>query len=66
MNIAKNGCQNCRRKTIITMICRCHMIVCITCRHPEDHKCKFDYQKEEKEKLKKDNPVIVSEKLDRV
>ena len=51
---------------MITMICRCHMIVCVKCRHPEDHKCKFDYQKEGKQKIEKDNPVVISEKLDKV
>ena len=42
------------------------MVVCFTCRHPEDHKCTFDYQKEGKEKLTKDNPVVVSEKIDKL
>lgn len=66
MTIVKNGCQSCRRKTIMTLTCKCNMVVCFSCRHPEDHKCTFDYQKEGKEKLTKDNPVVVASKIEKV
>ena len=42
------------------------MVVCFTCRHPEDHKCTFDYQKEAREKLTNDNPVVVASKIEKV
>ena len=43
--------------------CKCELTVCFDCRYPELHDCKFDYQKEAKEKLTKDNPIVISEKL---
>ena len=42
------------------------MTVCFNCRYPDVHKCTFDYQKITREKLTKDNPVIVSEKLNKI
>uniref|UniRef100_A0A6C0ETZ6 AN1-type domain-containing protein n=1 Tax=viral metagenome TaxID=1070528 RepID=A0A6C0ETZ6_9ZZZZ len=66
MNTAKHGCQNCRRKTIMTITCKCNMTVCITCRHPDNHKCTFDFQEEAKQKIIKENPVISGEKLERI
>lgn len=42
------------------------MILCVNCRYPDVHKCTFDYQKDSREKLTKDNPVIVSEKLNKI
>jgi hypothetical protein len=63
---APRGCQHCKRKTLLKITCKCHLVVCFDCRHPEQHKCVFDYQKEYREKLEKDNPVIVSEKLEKI
>lgn len=42
------------------------MVVCFTCRHPEIHTCTFDYQKEAKEKLRKDNPPVIAKKVDKL
>jgi len=42
------------------------MTVCITCRHPDNHKCTFDFQEEAKQKIIKENPVISGEKLERI
>ena len=63
MTIARIGCQNCKRKTLLKITCKCELTVCFDCRYPELHDCKFDYQKEAKEKLTKDNPIVISEKL---
>jgi len=35
----------------------------MACRYPEKHGCSFDFQSEGKEKLKKDNPHITTEKV---
>jgi len=42
------------------------MVVCIKCRYPEDHRCTFNYKKEGNEKITKENPVVVSEKIDKL
>jgi len=59
-------CQNCKRKSLIKILCKCDKTVCINCRYPEKHTCVFDFKKEGKELLQKNNPVVIGEKLDRV
>jgi hypothetical protein len=66
MTTAKHGCQQCKRKTLLNFTCKCDLIVCINCRYPDIHNCKFDYQKDEKERLTKNNPIVVSEKLNKI
>ena len=65
-NTAKRGCQACKRKTLMKITCRCEMIVCLDCRYPELHDCAFDYKEEARQLLEKNNPVVVSEKLEKV
>lgn len=66
MSTARPGCQHCKRKTLMKITCKCSKVVCFNCRYPEIHDCKFDYQKEAKECLTKNNPIVVSEKLDKI
>lgn len=63
MNIEQRGCQHCKRKTLMKVVCKCKMVVCFNCRDPEFHECNFDYHAEAKEKLKKDNPSVIAEKM---
>jgi len=42
------------------------MVVCIQCRHPDKHSCKFDFMEEGKKKLEKDNPVVSGEKIQKI
>ena len=63
---SKNRCEHCKRKTLLKVTCKCKLIVCFDCRHPEFHKCTFDYHTESKELLTKSNPAIVSEKLEKI
>jgi len=42
------------------------MVVCIKCRYPEDHRCTFNYQTAAKEKLTKENPVVIGKKIDKL
>lgn len=37
--------------------------MCLACRYPEDHECKYDYKEEGKEILTKQNPLITGDKL---
>lgn len=66
MNASKSGCAKCKKKTLLNTECKCKKTFCLKCRAPEDHACSFDYQAEFQEKLKRDNPVIVGEKLEKV
>ena len=65
-NTLKSGCQACRRKVVLKVDCKCKMILCFDCRYPEKHNCVFDYRTDAKELLKKNNPTITTEKLDRI
>ena len=56
-------CSVCRKKTTFVIKCKCEKIVCIQHRYPEDHACNFDYKKEGKDLLIKQNPNVKSPKL---
>lgn len=59
-------CVACRKKTIILVPCKCSEQFCLHCRQPEDHNCKFDYSEHWKQKLTKDNPSVVGEKVSKI
>jgi len=65
-NTVKRGCQACRRKTVMKITCKCDMVVCFECRYPDKHGCTFDYKEEGRKLLEKNNPIVVSEKLEKV
>lgn len=48
---------------MILQTCKCLKSLCLQCRYPEDHGCVYDYKEEGKEKLQKQNPVVVAKKL---
>lgn len=56
-------CQNCHKKSHIVQTCKCLRVLCIQCRFPDDHGCKYDDKSDWTEKLKKENPVVVPEKV---
>lgn len=59
-------CAKCKKKTLMEYKCPCKKIFCIKCRLPEQHNCDFDFFKENRNRLLKDNPVIVGEKVDKI
>jgi len=49
-----NRCWQCRKKIGLTGIkCRCNYYFCSSHRYPEEHKCKIDYKKINKDILRK-------------
>lgn len=59
----KERCPECKRRLrLLTVTCKCGLVTCIKCRWP-DHNCDFDFQKEAKEQLKKENPVVAPKKI---
>ena len=63
----KKKCSNCKKKIgIIPFNCRCGNQYCAKCRYPEQHKCTFDWVKEGKEKILKENPQIINNKLNKI
>lgn len=57
-------CNHCKKKRYILLECKCNKIYCI--KHLHDHSCKYDYKKEQKEKIKTENPKIVNEKIQKL
>lgn len=59
-----NGkCSQCKKKSYMTVYCSCEKTFCMNCRLPETHMCKVNYKEKGKDKLVKENPVVVAEKV---
>ena len=55
----KQKCQFCKCKLgMISFTCKCGMLLCQTHLNPHSHQCKFDYVKEKKDLLEKNNPKL--------
>lgn len=63
----KERCWTCNKKIGLTGIqCRCTYVFCGKHRYPKEHQCTYDYQKDQKEKLQKENPVVTAEKIRKI
>lgn len=57
-------CGVCRKKITMTYIqCKCNGYYCGNHRYANDHDCQYDYKKQYKIYIKKNNPVIKKEKV---
>ena len=64
MNNLKKKCFNCKKKLgLIPFNCKCSNTFCTKCRLPSDHNCTYDYRAEGKEKILKENPVVIADKI---
>ncbi|XP_056427523.1 AN1-type zinc finger protein 6-like isoform X2 [Hyla sarda] len=62
-----NRCHECRKKVGLTAIeCRCGDIFCGIHRYSDRHSCSYDYKAEAAEKIRKENPVVVGEKIRKI
>ena len=60
----KVKCNKCNKKIgLISFECKCKGTFCSLHRHIESHNCIFDFKTEQLEKLIKDNPKIVAQKI---
>ena len=63
----KKRCHVCRKKVGLTGFdCRCGGHYCSLHRYSDTHECSFDYKEHGKDKIRKDNPVIVGEKIRKI
>ena len=60
----KKHCEICNKKinSAMPLLCKCNKYYCHLHKYP-DHKCDFDYFKEQQKKLKDENQKILSSKL---
>ena len=59
----KSRCDNCKKKVLIRIECKCCMNFCLNCLPFDKHLCDFDYVLNKKEELRKDNPQIQAIKV---
>ncbi|XP_056134515.1 AN1-type zinc finger protein 6 isoform X3 [Lampris incognitus] len=63
----RNRCFACHKKTGLTgFSCRCGNVFCSIHRYSDTHSCTFDYKADAAEKIRKENPVIVGEKIQKI
>ncbi len=57
------GCN--KRIDVLPHICKCGKYTCVVHRYPMDHCCTYDTKAEYRKRLEKENPKIVTNKLQR-
>ncbi|MBN3288448.1 ZFAN5 protein, partial [Polyodon spathula] len=63
----KNRCYICRKKLGLTGFdCRCGNLFCGIHRYSDEHGCPYDYRAEAAEKIRKENPIVVAEKIQKL
>ncbi|KAG7476274.1 hypothetical protein MATL_G00081210 [Megalops atlanticus] len=63
----KNRCFQCRKKVGLTGFdCRCGNLFCGLHRYSDKHGCPYDYRAEAAAKIRKDNPVVIADKIQRI
>tara|TARA_Y100000389_G_scaffold80503_1_gene77163 strand:- start:1113 stop:1331 length:219 start_codon:yes stop_codon:yes gene_type:complete len=63
----KNRCEKCNQKlkliAIQTGICRCGGLFCPLHIGSKEHNCTYNYLEESKNKIQKNNPIIIPQKV---
>lgn len=63
----KNKCQMCKKKVGLTgFTCRCEGLFCSVHRYSNEHRCTFDYREHGAEEIRRNNPVIKGEKIQKI
>ncbi|XP_034945088.1 AN1-type zinc finger protein 6 [Chelonus insularis] len=63
----KNRCVICRKKVGLTGFeCRCGGLFCSVHRYSDKHDCKFDYREMGAREIRRNNPVVVGEKVQKI
>lgn len=63
----KNRCQMCRKKVGLTGFeCRCGGLFCSLHRYSDKHECSFDYKQLGAQEIRKNNPIVVGEKIQKI
>lgn len=63
----KNRCQMCRKKVGLTgFMCRCGGLFCSLHRYSNEHSCTFDYKELGAQEIRKNNPLVVGDKIQKI
>lgn len=59
--------ESCKRKVGLTGFdCRCGGLYCWEHRYSDKHDCKFDYKEHGQDQIRKNNPIVVGEKIQKI
>ena len=65
--LIRNRCNKCNKKLKLTAFkCKCDEYFCDAHIFSACHDCPFDYKKQGRDRLEKNNPVIIHKKIDKV
>jgi hypothetical protein len=65
--LIRNRCNKCNKKLKLTAFkCKCDEYYCDAHVFSTCHDCPFDYKKQGKERLEKNNPLIMHKKIDKI
>jgi len=65
--LIRNRCNKCNKKLKLTAFkCKCDEYYCDAHIFSSCHDCPFDYKKQGRERLEKNNPLIMHKKIDKV
>ncbi|GFO06526.1 An1-type Zinc finger protein [Plakobranchus ocellatus] len=63
----KNRCMECRKKVGLTGFqCHCGKLFCSLHRYSDTHDCTFDFREKGQEEIRRNNPVIKGEKVQKI
>ncbi|KAK3094519.1 hypothetical protein FSP39_002784 [Pinctada imbricata] len=63
----KNRCHTCKKKVGLTGFpCRCGGLFCSMHRYSDKHECNFNYKELAQTEIRRHNPVIVAEKIQKI
>ncbi|XP_061680363.1 AN1-type zinc finger protein 5 isoform X2 [Syngnathoides biaculeatus] len=66
-NKKKNRCFSCRKKVGLTGFdCRCGNLFCAIHRYSDKHDCPYDYRSAAAARIRKENPIVVAEKIQKL
>lgn len=58
--------SNCDEFTVSGFECRCGGLFCSVHRYSDKHDCKFDYREMGAQEIRRNNPVVVGEKVQKI
>lgn len=63
----KVRCGVCRKRISLTYIeCKCGGKYCAKHRYANEHNCEYDHKKYNNELIRKNNPIIIKEKFEKI
>uniref|UniRef100_A0A8C6MGN9 Zgc:77486 n=1 Tax=Nothobranchius furzeri TaxID=105023 RepID=A0A8C6MGN9_NOTFU len=66
-NKKANRCFSCRKKVGLTGFdCRCGNVFCAIHRYSDKHDCPYDYRSAAAARIRKENPIVVAEKIQKL